>query len=395
MSETNRIDWELFEFVIALNVTTNETYTASVLDALDLNYFTNKDIRNYVGVVLEYFKQHSKLPNSTELKIHLGTEELKQSYRNIAPRLKQLDTTYFPEELILNTERFFKERAIYNAIHQTVTKYSQKNSMIDSQETYKLFEDACNISLVDNLGHDYFYQIDKHIEDLHITEKYISTGYAWLNKILNGGFQQSGRALYIFTGATNSGKSVVLGNLATNIIKQGLCVPIISLEMPESLYAKRISSQLSRIPFNKLKQESDMLKNYLNNFKTKNPNARMFIKEYPPKGVTSNHIKAYIKKLIMKERIKVDAIIIDYINLLKPVTDKSTMYENIKSIAEDIRALSYIFTCPIITATQLNRDGLNTANPGMDATSESMGLAHTADFMASIWSTEAEKSLVY
>jgi replicative DNA helicase len=389
-----KIDVDLFEHIIALNITGDEIYAAAVFDVLKLEHIKNTDVQRYLTIIRDFYKKRGTLPTATEIKVYLDSDELKTSYKKVLTKFHQLSTNYNPEELLQNTESYIRERAIAEAMLDTLQS-KDKGGELDPGKLLEKFESACNLSLVDDLGHDYFYQIDKHIKDLQETSKYISTGYKWLDKMLGGGFLETGRALYVFSGATNSGKSIVLGNLAANVADQGRCVVVISLEMPETVYAKRISSQITRIPIAKLKEESDQLRKQLYEYKEKNPNARLFIKEYPPKGVTPSHIKAYIKKLMIKERVKVDLVIIDYLNLLKPATDQGSLYANVKSIAEDVRALSYPlnFGCSVVSATQLNRAGVDAVNPGLETTSESMGLAHTVDFMGSLWSSEAEREL--
>ena len=162
--------------------------------------------------------------------------------------------------------------------------------------------------------------------------------------------------------------------------------------MSEAVYAKRISSQLSKIPLSTIAGRTTELKDFINDYKTKK-SSRLFIKEYAPKEVTVNHIRAYIQQLINKRNIKPDVIIIDYINLIQPTVITGNSYTDIKLVTEQLRALSYIFECPVVSATQLNRSGYDQADPGLDATSESMGLAHTADVMLAVWSSETDKDL--
>jgi len=283
---------------------------------------------------------------------------------------------------------FIKQRAIYNAVKKTVDDYS--NGSANPNDTLKLFDQACNISLVDNLGLDLFNQIDKFAEDVSKSDECISTGWKWLDTKLNGGFLSKGRALYVFSGQTNVGKSIFLGNIAANIAAQGKTVIVISLEMPETVYGKRISSKITKIPVNELSNRTSELKETLNAYKEQNPNARIIFKEFPPKSVTVGHIKAFIKKLINKG-IKPDAVVLDYLNLIAS-TEGDNSYEKVKDITEQTRALSYVFECPFISATQLNRSGIN-KEPDLDNISESMGLGHTADVIISIFREDGDDQL--
>lgn len=389
-----KIDIDHFEHVIALNLSGNEIYAAAVFDALDLKFIKNSDVRNYIGIIKDFYIKRSVLPNASEIKVYLGTDELRKSFASVLTRFKQMDTVFNPEELLSNTEVFIRERAIACAISDSLTKRDQEGT-IDAGFTFDVIEKACNISLVDDLGHDYFYQIDKHIEDLKSTHKYISTGYKWLDKMMGGGLLESGRAIYIFTGGTNSGKSIILGNIAVNIVKQRRNVLIVSLEMPEVIYTTRVDAQLNRIPIQKLCNQTSELKQKVEKFKKENPAARLFIKEFPPHGVTAAHIKAYVKKLQIKEQLKIDVVVLDYINLVRPFVHTPSTYQNVKSVTEELRALTYPINlgCPIVSATQLNRSGTDVVDPGLDTLSESMGLGHTADFLASIYSDENERNL--
>jgi len=390
---SKQIDWNFFEYVIALNLTIDETYIATVTDVLNISYFKNPDVQKYVGIILDFYAKHGKLPNGTEIRVYLNTDELKTAYKNVAARFKQMDTQYNIDELIANTERFLKDKAVYRAVLETVEKYSKENTTIDTGKVLNLFEDACNISLVQDTGFDYFYRIDDHIKDLNTAEKYLSTGFTWLDKMLGGGLMQRGRALYIFTGPTNSGKSIVLGNVAANVLEQNKTVLIVSLEMSEYIYAKRISAKLSNIPISKLKNESNQLKDFLTDYQKTHPGARLFIKEYPPHNITPNHISAFIKKVSRTERIKPDLIVLDYLNLVESAQPTGSMFFDGKKVSEHVRSLSYVFECPILSAAQSNREAYDVANPGTKTTGESIGIPQTADAQIAIWSNDAEKEL--
>jgi len=387
------LDWDFFESIITYNALTDETYLASIVDIVKPNFFKSDDIRTVFNIISEFYMKRETVPTTTELKTHLVTDDQKKAFKNVVSSFKQLDTNYNNDELYENTEQFFKERAVHNAVLKTVNDYSDNESGVNSAETLQLFEDACSLSIVDNLGRDYFRDVETHVRDLTVSEKYISTGYKWLDDRMGGGFLEQGRALYIFCGTTNSGKSIMLGNVAANLIAQDKTVIIISLEMSEAIYSKRIHSQLSKIPLSELKCEVDSLKNFISRYRTQHPQSKLFIKEYPPKDITVTGIKAYVKKLCVKKKIKPDAIIIDYVNLIQPPVITGNSYTDVKYISEKMRALSYTFECPVISATQLNRSAYDEINPGLETTSESMGLTHTADWQASLWSNEQDKEL--
>lgn len=384
------LNTDFFELVIGQQALTNEYYTSIIVDHINPAHYNNPGVRLILGMVKDFFLKRSALPKATEIRQYLHTEADQKLFVETLRSFKNLDQGYNLDDLIANTEIFLKERAIWLATKETVDKYSDPNNKFDPNYTLSLFSDACNISLVDNIGFDYFNQIDRHIADLKELAEYIPTGWKWVDEKLGGGLLKTGRALYVVAGPTNVGKSIVLGNIAVNMAKAGKTVLIVSLEMSEAVYGKRVSSQLSQIPLSELSTQTETLKNFLVDYKSKNGATKIIIKEFPPKGITVNHLKAYVQKLIHKG-IRPDVIVLDYLNLME-ATSGDNSYSEVKGITEQLRALTYIFRCPIVTATQVNREGYD-GKPELNNTSESMGLAHTADVILPIWQEDGDKEL--
>ena len=123
----------------------------------------------------------------------------------------------------------------------------------------------------------------------------------------------------------------------------------------------------------------------------KDQNGKIFIKEFPPSTITPSQLKGFIKKF-QEQGIKLDAIVLDYLNLMHSTIGNNS-YERIKNVTEQVRAMSYLFNCPIISATQLNRAGFDQDNPDLATISESIGLAATADVIVSIYQNEEDREL--
>jgi replicative DNA helicase len=119
---------------------------------------------------------------------------------------------------------------------------------VDPAEILEKFDKSCNITLQTDIGLDLYNDIDKVCNYLNSVEETIPSSWNWFDEAVGGGFLKSGRALYVFVGQTNIGKSIFLGNIATNIAKQNKTVLLVSLEMSEMLYAKRLCSNVTKIP---------------------------------------------------------------------------------------------------------------------------------------------------
>jgi replicative DNA helicase len=385
----SKIDLKHFETVIVYKSLTDPVYLASIINFVKPIYFKDKDIKSIFTIVKQFYENRGVAPTATEIKTYLTTDELKASFKTVVTNLQNVDKNLDKEELYSNTEQFLKENAVYHTM-MGVTDEIVKGS-VDTAKILQEFDKACNISLTTDKGLDLFENIDKLVENLNTVVKHIPSKWSWLDEKLDGGFLESGRALYIFTGETNIGKSIFLGNLAVNIANQGKSVLLVTLEMPELIYAQRLSSSITKIPLGKLKSEISTLQNQLTEHANSNTNAKILIKEFPPSTITPLYLKSYIQEL-QRMGYKFDAIVVDYVNLLSsPIGTNS--YERIKYATEQLRAMSYTFNCPIISATQLNRSGYSVSNPTLNMLSESMGLGMTADAIFSIWQEDTDREL--
>jgi replicative DNA helicase len=388
LAPRKNLDLDFYETVIIYNCLLDSVYMSSIVDHLDVRFFKNKDIRNVITIILSFFKTNNNVPTNTELKAYLVTDELKDSFKKVVGSFVDIDKKFDRKELIENTEHFLKEKAVFNALLDAAEKLDSKE--LNSSDLLQKMEKAVGINLSQNLGLDLFTDIDTFISELHREEPCIKTGWKWLDHKLGGGFLENGRSMYVFVGETNVGKSVFLGNVATSVALQGKTVLLVSLEMSEMMYARRLASSITSIPMSHLKEESDNLKQQINQIaQSKKP--KIIIKEFPPSTLSPLQLKGYIKKLTQKG-IKIDMVVLDYLNLLHSPTGNNS-YERVLYSAQQVRAISYDLNCPIISASQLNRSGYNMDNPGLETISESIGLATTSDAIISIWQKDEDKEL--
>ena len=385
-----KIDLDYYERVIIFKSLTDEVYLSSIIDHIKPAHFNDKSIRDIIEHLTDYYTRNNTLPSLVELRTYMVEADKQSSLKQVGEYIQEIKSvTLNSDELYKNTERFLKEKSVYNTLLNVID--SCKNQEVDTSSVLDMFEKACNISLETDLGYDLLNRIDDHIRDITTVEKTLSVGWEWLDEKLDGGLLESGRSLYVFAGETNVGKSIVLGNIGLQIAKQGKKVLIVSLEMSEKMYSKRLSSSMTQIPISTLATNHQELKEQLYDYKNKNQESRILVKEFPPNTITVNHLKGFIKKVV-DSGIELDCIVVDYVNLLHSNTG-SNSYERVKDAAEKLRALSYEFECPIVTATQLNRQGYNQSNPSLDTVSESIGLAATADAIFGLWQEEEDAEL--
>ena len=383
------IDHDSYEKIICYKAITDAVYLSSIADYVKPGYFNDKNIAKYFEIVSEFYDNRHKLPNFTEIKAYLTTDELRRGFKRLVESFKELDIDLDRDELYTNTEIFLKEKAVYHTMLEVAGEISE--GKVDPSDILDKFETSCNINLLTDHGFELYSGVDRLVDDILNVESSIPSNWPWFDEATDGGFREDGKAMYVFAGQANVGKSIFLGNIASNIAKQNKTVLVISLEMSEMLYAKRIASNITKIPMRDFKMEANSLRESLKDEKKKLPDSKIFIKEFPPSTITPKQISAFIKKLIDTGE-KIDAIVIDYVSLLhSPVGTNS--YERVKYLCEQVRALSYIYKCPLITAVQLNRSAYNESNPGMEGIAESIGVAATADVICSIFQNEEDTEL--
>jgi len=381
-----KIDLDYFEKVLVYKSLTDEKYLADVIGHIEPNIIADKNIKIIFSIIKDFYDKRGVPPTVTELKTYLVNDEVKNAFRLVAGSFDQLDKNLNSDELLENTERYLKERAIYHTMMDVAEDIT--TGKVDTSYILEKFEKSCRIDLKDDIGIDLFEDIESVAKELSVDEPTLSSGWEWLDDHLAGGFLQNGRSFYVFAGQTNVGKSIFLGNVATNLARKGKNVLVISLEMSEIMYSCRLASDLTKIPIADLKDEHVTMKHAI---KEMDKMGKILIKEFPPNTISAQQLSSYVKTVMLKG-VQVDAIVLDYINLLRGSLS-SNLYERIKSASEEVRALSYKFNCPIISATQLNRTGYDTDSPGLDTIGESIGLAATADVIVGITQSDTDKEL--
>ena len=380
----SKLDLDYFENILIYKSLADSGYLASIADFVKPEYFKDKAIASIFDIIKDFSEKRNKLPTATEIKSYLVSDEQKESFKGLVKSFNDIDKTLDKEELYDNTEQFLKEKAVYHTMLNVAEDVA--SGKVDTSVVLDKFEKSCNINLVTDLGLELYNDVDLLIDDITSVERYIPSKWEWLDNCMGGGFLEAGKALYVFAGETNIGKSIFLGNIAHNIAKEGKNVLLVTLEMSELLYARRICSNVTKIPMKQLAENTPSIKQAM-----KDESGKIFIKEFPPATITANQLKAFIKKF-QEKGIKIDAIVLDYLNLMhSPMGNNS--YERIKHVTEQVRAMSYLFNCPIISATQLNRAGFDTDNPDLATISESIGLAATADAIISIFQNEEDRGI--
>jgi len=250
-----------------------------------------------------------------------------------------------------------------------------------------MIKKAVQVGLQKDMGTDYFH--DPRARLLKIKDKngQVSTGWDNLDKILFGGFNRG--ELNIFAGGSGAGKSLFLANLGCNWALQGLNVVYLTLELSEELVSMRVDSMLTGIPTREVFKNLDDVEMKVKMIGKK---SGQFQVKYMPSGKTSNDIRSYLKEYEIKMGRKVDVLLVDYLDLLMPISKKispADLFIKDKYVSEELRNLAVEKNCVFVTAAQLNRGAVEEVEFDHSHISGGLSKIQTADNVFGIFTSRA------
>ncbi|AEC53084.1 DNA primase / helicase [Synechococcus phage S-CRM01] len=389
------------EITILKGLLNDETYTRKVLPYIEDVYFTSSEGRKVFDICKQHFSQYDQLPTAEVLAIEV--EQLKgyskPEFSAICDVCSSITTKssveYSTDWLIDETERWCKERAVYLALLEAISIHDGNVKDKGPESIPDLLSEALSVGFDDHVGHDYLEDYEQRYEFYHTTEERVPMGLTYFDKITKGGLPK--KTLTVCMAGTNVGKSLFMCSVAGSMLENGYNVLYITLEMAEEKIAERIDANLINISLDDIGGVPKS--NFVNKIKLikQKTCGKLFIKEYPTASAHVGHFESLLKELSIKKSFKPDIIFIDYLNICSSVRYRAganvNSYTMVKSIAEEIRGLAVKHKVPIVSATQTNRTGFTSSDPGLENTSESFGLPATADFMFSMTTDEQLEQL--
>jgi replicative DNA helicase len=389
------------EKTILKNLIYDEDYLRKVLPFIRPEYFLDSSERVVFNEVLDFVTEFKNPPTHEALVINL-TEKKNLSADDVGHAVELLNEIHINKDepsdaewLVKQTEKFCQDKAIYNAIMESVQILDEKKGQKTKGEIPKLLSDALAVSFDSNIGHDYVQDFAERYAAYHRVEARIRFDLDLMNKITKGGVEN--KTLNVALAGTGVGKSLFMCHMAAACISNGNNVLYISMEMSEEKIAERIDANLLNVSMSELRvmpketyeKKFSLLRNKLQ--------GKLIVKEYPTASASVLHFRALLNELALKKSFRPDIIFIDYLNICCSSRIKQggsvNSYTYIKSIAEELRGLAVEFNLPVVTATQTTRTGFTNSDPDLTDTSESFGLPATADFMFALVSNEKLEAL--
>ena len=355
-----------------------------LLEVFDVEFLELKHLRVFVQQIVEYKKEYEVHPSYqtmiSVLRTNLDdeTEAIKLQVRDYFARIFKSDMGVDGEEYIKKEVLdFCKKQKLKEAMIKSV-KLLQNSSFDEIAEE---INSALKLGADNNFGYDYIKDFEERF--VYRPRNPVTTGWKHIDEICEGGLGQG--ELGVVIAPTGAGKSMALVHLGTEAIKSGKNVVHYTLELGSTVIASRYDSCMTKVPIKELPSFKEMIYD-----KVKDLDARLIVKEYPTKSASPASIKNHLEKL-RQRGISIDTVIIDYGDLLRPSIIRKEKRHELETIYEDLRAIAQEYECPVWTASQTNRSGLNAEVITMESISEAFNKCFVADFICTISRTVEDK----
>ena len=384
---------ERVPLTILKNLLHDEEYTRKVLPFIESDYFDETADKTVFEEISSFLKEYDSLPTKDILHIEVEkrTDLSQDQFVSIGQLIDALDVAEYRKEWVLDTtESWCKERAIYNALMESIKIADGQDENKKPDAIPSILSDALAVGFDQHVGHDYIDDSQDRFAYYHRVENKIPFDLEYFNKITSGGL--SDKTLNIALAGTGVGKSLFMCHVASSILLQGKNVLYITLEMAEEKIAERIDANLLNtniqdikdLPHSTFSKKVDKL--------AAKTQGKLIVKEYPTASAHAGHFRALLQELKLKKSFTPDIIFVDYLNICASSRYRGSVninsYTYVKSIAEELRGLAVEASIPLFSATQTTRSGFASSDPNLTDTSESFGLPATADLMFALISTE-------
>tara|TARA_Y100000592_G_scaffold100940_1_gene183915 strand:+ start:2952 stop:4328 length:1377 start_codon:yes stop_codon:yes gene_type:complete len=361
-------------------------FADQMFEVLDLNFLELKHLRVFVRKIKEYRDKYGVHPTSNIMHSILRTGldgeaesvkvRIREYYARVLANGEVPDSADFIKDTSLD---FCKKQKLKEALIKSVELI--KSSSFD--EVSKVIDNALKLGSDNTLGYDYLVDFEQRF--LKKSRDPITTGWASIDEISKGGLGKG--ELGVVVAPTGAGKSMVLVHLGAQALKEGKNVLHYTLELADTVVGGRYDSAITGVELKNLSIFKEKIYDEI-----KDITGKLIIKEYPTRSASIQTIKNHVEKL-KRRNFTPDMIIVDYGDLIRPENSrKDEKRHQLETIYEELRGIAQICECPLWTASQTNRSGLNAEVITMESISEAFNKCFVADFIFTVSRTVEDKN---
>jgi hypothetical protein len=371
-----------FQEKLCMVILDDRPFADQIEEVLDVNFLELNYLKLFLNKVFDYRKKYGVHPSRDIMKTILRSELDNENELTA----KQTREFYVRSQVTaLNDMAYIKDTAL-----DFCKKQNLKSAMVKSigllqsssfDEIAHVINDSLKLGMDNEEGYDWKKDFEERFKPRFRNPT--TTGWELIDDICKGGLGQ--KELGVVIAPTGAGKSMALVHLGTQAIKEGKTVVHYTLELQDTVVASRYDSCLTTIPLQNLTSFKEKIYEEILGIEGK-----LIVKEYPTKTASTQTIRNHLEKLRMRS-INIDMIIIDYGDLLRPVRYQKEKRNELESIYEELRGIATEYKCPVWTASQTNRSGLNAEVITMESISEAFNKCFVADFIFTISRTIEDK----
>jgi len=363
----------------------DRSFCDQLSEVVDVNFFELKYLRVFVDKILEYRKKYGTHPSRDTITTILRSDLDKESDL-LQKQVREYFARISSNEFSLDGEQHIKDISLDFCRKQKLKEAMIKSVGLIQNSSYdeisKIINDALKLGTDNNHGYDFILDFEKRFELK--ARNPITTGWELVDNIIKGGLGRG--ELGVVIAPTGAGKSMALVHLGAMALQAGLNVVHYTLELQDKVVALRYDSCITGIPISNVKDQKQIVWDGVKDVKGK-----LIIKEYPTKSASTNTIKNHLEKLKRKD-FRIDMVIVDYGDLIRPISAQKEKRIELESIYEELRGLAQVYQCTLWTASQTNRSGLNAEVITMESISEAFNKCFVADFIFTISRTIKDKN---
>ena len=361
-----------FEPILLKKITHNGEFFGKAMPILKKKYFTDIGNQELFHLVQEYYNDYRTIPSLTELVAKVKNVSNAEIRAEVIKSLQNINTTEEVQniEFMLDETVSWVKDAMYMEALQIGSDGLMKKDDALKLKAQKIMDERAKVSIDSDLGLD-FDDIDAMIEYYSERQTGIRTQHKELNKRLGPGFLPG--TLSIILAASGVGKSLMMTDLISGMIKKNKNILLVSLEMADKEIMKRVHANAMDLPINSLLDlnktqgeldkldrpivTKDMVLSAYNRMKSEGNCGKFFVKDYPAGSFSPLMLEQLVESYKIEKNIEFDIVFVDYVGIMKSdlVSPSAGLYSYIKSIAEETRASAKKMGIPIVSASQLNR----------------------------------------
>ena len=357
-------------------------FADQITEVLDPEHLELEYLRTFVNKITQYRDKYGKHPSINAMISILRTDLEKEDETN---RKQVRDFFARCQSSEIKESEYIKETSLDFCRKQKLKEAMMKSVGLlqtsSFDEISKVINDAIKLGADNNFGYDFLADFEERYKPRFRAP--VSTGWQAIDTITSGGLGKS--ELGVVVAPTGAGKSMALVHIGAQAIKEGKTVVHYTLELQDTVVACRYDSCITQYPLSDLASFKDEIYEQI-----KDLDGSLIVKEYPTKSASTATIKSHLNRLV-KRGITPGMVIVDYGDLLRPVVIRKEKRTELESIYEELRGLSKEFECPVWTASQTNRSGLNMEVITMEQISEAFNKCFVADFICTLSRTIEDK----